>query len=52
MKPNWLNDARLIPDEVMSHLRKIAVHAVVEKATVPKVSLIYWVLVIAAFMIG
>lgn len=28
MKPKWLDDARLIPDEVMSYLRKIAVHAV------------------------
>jgi transposase len=30
MKPNWLSDGRLIPDEVMSYLRKIAVHAVEE----------------------
>lgn len=36
MKPNWLTDARLIPDEVMSHLRKIAVHAVVEKGYRPE----------------
>jgi transposase len=36
MKSNWLNDARLIPDEVMSHLRKIAVHAVVEKGYSPE----------------
>jgi hypothetical protein len=28
MKPTWLSDARLIPDEVMSYLRKIAVNAV------------------------
>lgn len=28
MKPAWLDDARLIPDEVMSYLRMIAVHAV------------------------
>jgi transposase len=30
MKPNWLSDGRLIPDEVMSYLPKIAVHAVEE----------------------
>ncbi|MEA1052686.1 hypothetical protein U5801_23160 [Lamprobacter modestohalophilus] len=31
MKPDWLSDARLIPDEVMSYIRKIAVNAVKEK---------------------
>ena len=30
MKPDWLSDGRLIPDEVMSYFRKIAVHAVEE----------------------
>ncbi len=30
MKTNWLSDARLIPDEVMSYLRKIVVRAVRE----------------------
>lgn len=36
MKPNWLSDARLIPDEVMSYLRKIAVHAVKENDFSPE----------------
>ncbi|MGV0982889.1 MAG: IS630 family transposase [Polynucleobacter sp.] len=36
MKPDWLSDARLIPDEVMSYLRKIAVHAVLEKGYSPE----------------
>lgn len=36
MKPNWLSDARLIPDEVMSYLRKIAVHAVEENHHSPE----------------
>lgn len=36
MKPNWLSDARLIPDEVMSYLRKIAVHAVEENHYSPE----------------
>ena len=36
MKPNWLSDARLIPDEVMSYLRKIAVNAVNEKGYRPE----------------
>jgi hypothetical protein len=31
MKPKWLSDARLIPDEVMSYLRMIAVRAVEER---------------------
>ena len=31
MKPNWLSDGRLIPDEIMNYLRKIAVHAVEER---------------------
>jgi hypothetical protein len=30
MKHNWLSDARLISDEVMSYLREIAVCAVKE----------------------
>lgn len=36
MKPDWLSDARLIPDEVMSYLRKIAVYAVKEKGYSPE----------------
>lgn len=36
MKPKWLDDARLIPDEVMSYLRKIAVHAVQENGYSPE----------------
>jgi transposase len=36
MKPDWLSDGRLIPDEVMSHLRKIAVHAVEEMGYSPE----------------
>lgn len=36
MKPDWLSDARLIPDEVMSYLRKIAVHAVEENHYSPE----------------
>lgn len=36
MKPNWLSDARLIPDEVMSYIRKIAVHAVDENHYSPE----------------
>ncbi|WP_295400608.1 IS630 family transposase [uncultured Thiocystis sp.] len=36
MKPNWLSDARLIPDEIMSYLRKIAVNAVNEKGYSPE----------------
>lgn len=36
MKPNWLSDARLIPDEVMSYLRKIAVNAVEENHYSPE----------------
>lgn len=36
MKPNWLSDARLIPDEVMSYIRKIAVHAVEENHYSPE----------------
>lgn len=31
MKPKWMDDARLIPDEVMSCLRQIAVRAINEK---------------------
>ena len=30
MKTNWLSDARLIPDDAMSYIRKIAVRAVKE----------------------
>ena len=37
MKPQWLSDARLIPDEVMSYLRKIAVCAVQENGYSPEV---------------
>ena len=36
MKPDWLSDGRLIPDEVMSYLRKIAVHAVEEMGCSPE----------------
>jgi transposase len=36
MKPRWLSDARLIPDDVMSYLRKIAVHAVQEEGQSPE----------------
>lgn len=36
MKPKWLSDARLIPDEVMSYVRKIAVHAVKENGFSPE----------------
>ena len=36
MKPAWLDDARLIPDEVMSYLRMIAVHAVRDNGFSPE----------------
>lgn len=36
MKPNWLSDARLIPDEVMDYIRKIAVHAVKDLGCSPE----------------
>ena len=36
MKPQWLSDARLIPDDVMSYLRKIAVRAVQENGYSPE----------------
>jgi transposase len=36
MRPTWLDDARLIPDEVMSYLRKIAVRAVMEAGFSPE----------------
>jgi transposase len=36
MKPPWLSDARLIPDEVMDYIRKIAVHAVEENGYSPE----------------
>lgn len=36
MKPKWLSDARSIPDEVMTYLRTIAVHAVEEKNYSPE----------------
>lgn len=36
MKPDWLSDARLIPDEVMSYFRKLAVRAVVENNLSPE----------------
>ena len=36
MKPDWLSDGRLIPDEVMSYFRKIAVHAVEEMGYRPE----------------
>jgi transposase len=36
MSEEWLKDARKIPDEVMSYLRKIAVHAIEEKDYSPE----------------
>ena len=36
MKPHWLSDARLIPDDVMGYLRKIAIQAVKEKGYSPE----------------
>ncbi|MDQ5908036.1 MAG: hypothetical protein QG599_127 [Pseudomonadota bacterium] len=36
MKANWLFDARKIPDDVMSYLRRIAVRAVEEKSYSPE----------------
>ena len=36
MKPQWLSDARLIPDEVMNYIRKIGVHAVEENGESPE----------------
>jgi len=36
MQPEWLSDARLIPDDVMSYLRKIAVRAVEENGYSPE----------------
>lgn len=36
MKPNWMSDARQIPDEVMTYLRHIAVCAVNEKDYSPE----------------
>lgn len=36
MKTDWMSDARLIPDETMSYLRKIAVHAVMELGYSPE----------------
>lgn len=36
MKPNWLSDARLIPDEVMDYIRKISVHAVKDLGCSPE----------------
>ena len=36
MKPNWMIDARQIPDEVMTYLRPIAVCAVNEKGYSPE----------------
>lgn len=36
MKPKFLSDARLIPDEVMDYLRKIAVHAIEENHYSPE----------------
>lgn len=36
MKPAWLDDARLIPDEVMSYVRMIAVRAVRENGFSPE----------------
>jgi transposase len=36
MKPNWLSDARLIPDEVMSYFRKVGVNAIKENGVSPE----------------
>lgn len=36
MTPDWLDDARLIPDEVMSYMRMMAVHAVRENGFSPE----------------
>jgi transposase len=36
MKPKWMSDARLIPDEVMDYLRRIAVRAVEEDGYSPE----------------
>ena len=36
MPEEWLEDARKIPDEVMSYLRKIAVRAIEEKSYSPE----------------
>ena len=36
MKAGWLSDARKIPDEVMSYLRRIAVQAIEEKRYSPE----------------
>lgn len=36
MKPNWMADARQIPDEVMTYLRQLAVCAVNEKGHLPE----------------
>ena len=36
MSAEWLQDARKIPDEVMSYLRKLAVRAIVEKGYSPE----------------
>ena len=35
MNTEWMSDARKIPDEVMSYIRKIAVHAVIDKHQSP-----------------
>ncbi|MGC1951355.1 MAG: hypothetical protein WA970_01980 [Gammaproteobacteria bacterium] len=37
MEAVWLSDARKIPDEVMTYLRRIAVRAVEEKSYSPEV---------------
>jgi predicted transcriptional regulator len=36
MNADWLSDARKIPDEVMSYLRRIAVQAIEEKHYSPE----------------
>lgn len=36
MNNDWMSDARKIPDEVMSYLRKIAVHAIVDQHQSPE----------------
>jgi hypothetical protein len=31
MNDDWMSDARKIPDDVMNYIRRLAVHAVVDK---------------------
>ena len=36
MKPKWLSEARLIPEEILTDLRILAVRAVIEKGPSPE----------------